>query len=144
MTTIRPDELDARLADGDDLFILDIRPESNYQRGAIDGSRVSVSERDYVGEVNGANGPDRSRNVPVYDDLRSGDDASLRGRLDEIPRDRDVVVVCKMGIVAKRATELLREEGYDAATLAGGMSGWNGYQRGSLSYKLRSLIWRLF
>ncbi|ELZ69289.1 rhodanese [Haloferax prahovense DSM 18310] len=144
MTTIRPDELDARLADGDDLFILDIRPESNYQRGAIDGSRVSVSERDYVGEVSGANGPDGSRNVPVYDDLRSGDDASLRGRLDEIPRDRDVVVVCKMGIVAKRATELLREEGYDAATLAGGMSGWNGYQRGSLSYKLRSLIWRLF
>ncbi|MCO8265907.1 MULTISPECIES: rhodanese-like domain-containing protein [unclassified Haloferax] len=122
MTTIRPDELDARLADGDDLFVLDIRPESNYQRGAIEGCQ----------------------NIPVYDDLRSGDDAPLRGRLDEIPRDRDVVVVCKMGIVAKRATGLLREEGYDAATLAGGMSGWNGYQRGSLGYKLRSLIWRLF
>ncbi|EMA07436.1 rhodanese-like domain-containing protein [Haloferax denitrificans] len=133
MPSIRPDELAARLDDGDDLFILDIRPASNYQRGAIDGSHVSD-----------ANGPDGSRNVPVYDDLRSGDDASLRRRLDEIPRDRDVVVVCKMGIVAKRATGLLREEGYDAVTLAGGMSGWNGYQRGSLSYKLRSLVWRLF
>ncbi|GGC68261.1 rhodanese-like domain-containing protein [Haloferax sulfurifontis] len=122
MPSIRPDELAARLDDGDGPFVLDVRPESNYRRGAIDGSR----------------------NVPVYDDLRSGDDASLRRRLDEIPRDRDVVVVCKMGVVAKRATGLLREEGYDAVTLAGGMSGWNGYQRGSLSYKLRSFVWRLF
>ncbi|MEF8777667.1 MAG: hypothetical protein V5A36_02015 [Natronomonas sp.] len=31
--------------------------------------------------------------------------------------DRDVVVVCKMGVVAKRATSVLRGEGYDAATL---------------------------
>jgi len=64
-------------------------------------------------------------------------------RLGEIPADREVVVVCKMGIVAKRATRLLREEGYDAATLRGGMSGWRGYQNGSLSYKIRSLLWKL-
>jgi rhodanese-related sulfurtransferase len=48
-----------------------------------------------------------------------------------------------MGVVAKRATAVLIEEGYDAATLAGGMSGWSGYQRGSIGYKLRSLLWRL-
>ncbi len=75
--------------------------------------------------------------------LESGDDASaLRNRLDEIPTDRDVIVVCKMGMVAKRATSLLRAEEYDATTLLGGMSGWNGYQSGSLGYKLRSLIWQ--
>jgi rhodanese-related sulfurtransferase len=79
----------------------------------------------------------------VYDDLRGGDGSSLKQRLDVIPTDRDVVVVCKMGFVAKRATALLADEGYDAATLLGGMSGWHGYQQGSLSYKLRSLLWRL-
>ena len=47
-----------------------------------------------------------------------------------------------MGIVAKRATSVLGEEGYDAATLRGGMSGWRGYQKGSLSYKIRSLLWK--
>jgi hypothetical protein len=30
----------------------------------------------------------------------------------------------------------------DASALLGGMSGWHGYQNGSLSYKLRSLVWR--
>jgi rhodanese-related sulfurtransferase len=54
-----------------------------------------------------------------------------------------VVVVCKMGVVAKRATRILRDEGYDASTLLGGMSGWTGYQNGSLGYKLRSLLWNL-
>jgi rhodanese-related sulfurtransferase len=48
-----------------------------------------------------------------------------------------------MGIVAKGATSVLEEEGYDAATLRGGMSGWRGYQNESLSYKIRSLFWKL-
>ena len=123
MSTIRPTELDERLDSGstEDLLVVDIRPTSAYRTDSIDGSR----------------------NVPVYEDLRSGDDSTLRGRLDEIPADKDVVVVCKQGMVAKRATSVLREEGYDALTLLGGMGGWNGYQKGSLGYKLRSLIWKL-
>jgi len=122
MSKIRPTELDARLGSGsdDEPFVLDIRPSSAFDTGAIDGSY----------------------NLPVYDDLRGGDEAALRDRLDEIPTDREVVVVCKMGVVAKRATTLLDEEGYDATTLLGGMSGWTGYQNDSLSYKLRSLRWR--
>ena len=121
MSGIRPDELDARLgsADGDAPFVLDIRPRTAYRRGAIDGSD----------------------NVPVYDELRGGDDAALRERLDEVPRDREVVVVCKMGVVARRATRLLVDEGYDANTLLGGMSGWTGYRNGTLGYRLRSLLW---
>ncbi|WP_297886025.1 rhodanese-like domain-containing protein [uncultured Halorubrum sp.] len=121
MSRILPAELDERLGTDDEPLLLDIRPESNYDGGAIEGSR----------------------NVPVYDDLRGGDEAALRRRLDEIPDDREVVTVCKMGIVAKRATRVLDEAGYEASTLAGGMSGWNGYERGSLGYKIRSLWWRL-
>ena len=121
MSKIRPEELDDRLASGTGgPFVLDIRPSSAFHREAIDGSH----------------------NVPVYDDLRGGDEAALRDRLDEIPTDREIVVVCKMGVVAKRATSLLDDEGYDARTLLGGMSGWTGYQNGSWSYKLRSLRWR--
>lgn len=123
MSSIQPKELDDRLRSpsGDEPFLLDIRPESAFESGAIDGSH----------------------NVPVYDELRRGDESALRDRLGDVPTDRDVVVVCKMGIVAKKATSVLREEGYDAATLLGGMSGWTGYQNGSLGYKLRSLVWRL-
>lgn len=121
MSRIRPAELAARFESGDEPFILDIRPRSDYQTNAIEGSH----------------------NVPVYQELRHGDESALRDRLGEIPHERDVVVVCKMGMVAKRATSLLVDEGYDAATLLGGMSGWTGYQNGSLGYKLRSLLWKL-
>jgi rhodanese-related sulfurtransferase len=122
VSTIRPDDLYERLESGaDEPFLLDIRPKRAFEGGAIDGSL----------------------NVPVYDDLRSGDESALRDRLDEVPREGDVVVICKMGIVAKGATSVLEEEGYDAATLRGGMSGWRGYQNESLSYKIRSLFWKL-
>jgi rhodanese-related sulfurtransferase len=123
VSRIRPEELADRLdspAEADP-FLLDIRPESAFQSDAIENSH----------------------NVAVYDDLRGGDDATLRRHRKDIPMEREVVVVCKMGIVAKRATSLLREEGYDAATLRGGMGGWRGSQNGSLSYKLRSLLWKL-
>ena len=121
MSTVRPAEVDEQFESGDDPFVLDIRPTSSFQRAAIDGSY----------------------NVPVYGDLQRGHEAALRDRLGEVPKDRDVIVVCKMGIVAKRATRVLREEGYEAATLLGGMSGWSGYQDDSISYKLRSLLWKL-
>jgi rhodanese-related sulfurtransferase len=123
MSSIRPAELDDRLesTSGDEPFLLDIRPESAFESDAMD----------------------RSHNVPVYDELRRGDESTLRERLADVPTDRDVVVVCKMGVVAKRATRVLEDEGYDASTLLGGMSGWRGYQSDSLSYKLRSVIWRL-
>ncbi|MHB9286918.1 rhodanese-like domain-containing protein [Halobacteriales archaeon Cl-PHB] len=123
MSSIRPAELADRLESStrDAPFLLDIRPESAFESGAID----------------------RSHNVPVYNDLRRGDESTLRDRVDAVPADRDVVVVCKMGIVAKRATSVLSDEGYDASTLLGGMSGWRGHQNGSLGYKLRSLLWRL-
>lgn len=122
MAGMRPPELEERLAAGDRPFVLDIRPAADYQDGSIEDSH----------------------NVPVYDDLRGGNEATFRDHLDEIPQEREVVVVCKMGFVAKRATRVLEDEGYEAATLAGGMSGWNGYLNGTLGYRLRSLVWRLF
>jgi rhodanese-related sulfurtransferase len=121
MSRVLPDELAERLGTDGEPVVVDIRPESDYESGAIDASR----------------------NIPVYDDLRSGDEAALRERLGEVPDDREVVTVCKMGIVAKRATRVLKEAGYEASTLAGGMSGWDGYRRDSLGYRVRSLWWRL-
>ncbi|WP_165221269.1 FAD-dependent oxidoreductase [Aquisphaera insulae] len=44
----------------------------------------------------------------------------LRGRLDEIPRDRPVVVHCQVGMRGYMAARVLRDHGIDAANLAGG------------------------
>jgi adenylyltransferase/sulfurtransferase len=43
----------------------------------------------------------------------------------ELPRDRDIVVYCKMGARSARAVALLREQGFERVrNLAGGILGW--------------------
>ncbi|HSO94551.1 MAG TPA: rhodanese-like domain-containing protein [Acidimicrobiia bacterium] len=48
----------------------------------------------------------------------------LPARQDELTRDRPVVVVCRSGARSARVTTALRQAGYDAANLAGGMQAW--------------------
>ena len=49
----------------------------------------------------------------------------LPGRLDEIPGDRPVVVVCRSGVRSMRVTEYLRGRGrQDVSNLTGGVLAW--------------------
>jgi len=45
----------------------------------------------------------------------------LRARLDELPRDREIRVICRSGQRAYYATRILSQEGFDARVLSGGM-----------------------
>jgi NADPH-dependent 2,4-dienoyl-CoA reductase/sulfur reductase-like enzyme/rhodanese-related sulfurtransferase len=45
----------------------------------------------------------------------------LRARLDELPRDREIHVVCRSGQRAYYATRLLVQNGFDARVVSGGM-----------------------
>jgi rhodanese-related sulfurtransferase len=44
----------------------------------------------------------------------------LRGRLEEIPRDREVVAYCQVGQRGYLATRILRQVGYSASNISGG------------------------
>ncbi len=46
-------------------------------------------------------------------------------RLDDIPADRPVVVICRSGARSARVTGFLGQQGRDAHNLAGGMQAWN-------------------
>lgn len=48
----------------------------------------------------------------------------LERRLSELPPDQPLVAACRSGSRSADATRLLRERGYDAANLAGGMKAW--------------------
>jgi len=50
---------------------------------------------------------------------------SLQDRYQELPRDRPIVAVCRMGGRSERATIGLRAEGFDVVNLTGGMQAWN-------------------
>ena len=48
----------------------------------------------------------------------------LSSRLSEIPKDKTVVAVCRSGNRSGQATELLRQAGFDAHNMSGGMISW--------------------
>jgi hydroxyacylglutathione hydrolase len=51
--------------------------------------------------------------------------AELATRLDEIPRDRPIVLICQAGYRSLRAAQFLRQVGYDKAISGrGGMEAW--------------------
>ncbi len=51
----------------------------------------------------------------------------LADRLDEIDRQRPLVTVCRSGNRSGRAAALLKDEGFDAENLEGGMEAWAGH-----------------
>lgn len=50
-------------------------------------------------------------------------------RQAEIPRDRQIVVVCRSGGRSSRVVEYLLSQGFDAVNLAGGMQAWHAAGR---------------
>ena len=48
----------------------------------------------------------------------------LIGRLNELPKDREVVCVCATGSRSRSATKLLLSRGYNAFDMTGGMFIW--------------------
>ncbi|MFA9518660.1 MBL fold metallo-hydrolase [Halopenitus sp. H-Gu1] len=107
MSEISPERLGERLqAEEDDLLVLDIRHEENYDDWHI---------------------PD-SVNVDVYDELTENPDAA-KNALADLPEEKEMVTVCAAGVVAQIATDVLKELGYDAETLTDGMNGWSRVHR---------------
>ena len=50
----------------------------------------------------------------------------LETRLDELPRDEDLVVVCRTGVRAKEGVSVLRQAGFTRVTcLSGGLQAWS-------------------
>ncbi|ELY33975.1 MBL fold metallo-hydrolase [Halalkalicoccus jeotgali] len=93
--------------EGEDLFVLDVRNEDDYEEWRIPGST----------------------NVPIYDELLEYDYSTLEARLDELPTDEEIAVVCVAGITSARAAEFLREHGFDATSVDDGMNGWGRVHR---------------
>ena len=102
MQEIAAQELKDRLEAGEPLRVVDIREADEFADWHIHGSA----------------------NLPVYDALKRNDDQVLAARSGELPSDACLVLVCRGGIVSRRAAALLSGLGFDALTLSGGMHGW--------------------
>jgi len=57
----------------------------------------------------------------------------LAARMPEIPTDREIVCVCRVGGRSAQATVFLARQGYQAVNLDGGMEAWHAAGRAMVS-----------
>jgi glyoxylase-like metal-dependent hydrolase (beta-lactamase superfamily II) len=108
-TDVAASEVARRTAedDAENLFVLDVRNEEEYEEWRIP----------------------ESANLPVYDQLLEHDFSGLEDNLDDLPKDREIAVVCVAGVTSERAAEFLRDRGFDAKSIPDGMNDWGRVHR---------------
>ncbi len=106
---IGSEELWQRLKGNGVDFVLDLRREEEFADWRIEGpapvATVNIPQLDFVGEE--------------------------EKYLERLPREKEMVIVCAHGDAAKYEAELLRERGYRAEGLIGGMDAWSVLYRTS-------------
>jgi rhodanese-related sulfurtransferase len=93
---VTPDELKARLDNGDEVLVIDMRQPWEYQAGHIPGAK----------------------NVFIQE---------IPARMDEFPKDVDIVFQCWHGNTSLDASGYLIHNGWAASrvsSLSGGIAGW--------------------
>ena len=101
MRDVTVDALRDWLAEGRPVSVLDVRLQEDREQWSIPGSV----------------------HVNAYEALKQGRSDALAGI--EIPAQGPIVAVCNRGKVSKIAAELLRQRGFEAISLAGGMQAWS-------------------
>ena len=99
--TVSAGALRDMLERGRPVTLLDVRPEEEWAEWRIPGSI----------------------HVDAYAALKESDPEALAGV--ELPADRPVVTLCGAGVTSLTAARQLRERGYQAQSLAGGMKAWS-------------------
>ncbi|MFB6121479.1 MAG: MBL fold metallo-hydrolase [Halobacteriaceae archaeon] len=97
-----PAELKARIDDGEDVFILDARSESDFDEWRIEGENVETVNYPYFELLDG-----------IPEDLHAA-----------LPDDRRITVLCAKGGSSELVADHLDAEGYDVDHLDQGMKGW--------------------
>jgi glyoxylase-like metal-dependent hydrolase (beta-lactamase superfamily II)/rhodanese-related sulfurtransferase len=103
MFALAPEELKRRIDAGKVGFILDLRKEDEFAAWRIEGrsqiKTINIPQTDFVGE-----------------------EEQYLGRL---PKDRQIVAICAHGDSSRYSAEYLRNRGFDAVSLEGGMDAWS-------------------
>jgi rhodanese-related sulfurtransferase len=94
-----------KLENKEDVFLLDVRTEQEYNGdlGHIEGAVL----------------------IPV---------SELKNRMDELKdeKEKEIIVICRSGNRSAIATNILKDEGYSAINMRGGMISYNAMQQKSL------------
>ena len=103
MLGMEVNDLKARLLAGEDLALVDIRPEEAFADWRIPGTV----------------------NMPIIEAMRANDPQPLLDRLDELPKDRPIVFICNRGASSMKSALIVQPHGFTACSLNGGMIEWS-------------------
>ena len=106
-TTISVAELDEMIERGDSFLLLDVRNQDEFERWKIEGRN-----------------PFETVHIPYFQFIEDED-----GSVNRVPKGKLVVVVCAKGGSSEYVADVLRQRGYDAVNLEGGMIAWGNYYR---------------
>lgn len=106
MTTIDSKTLRTKLENGEDVCIVDIRSEEDYEENHIENSE----------------------NRPVREALLSGNVEEALAELDDLPDDKELIMVCDAGVASTETARQLQDQGKDASALDGGLNAWEQSQ----------------
>ncbi|WLR48684.1 MBL fold metallo-hydrolase [Halobacillus litoralis] len=96
-------EITNKVLNNEELFLLDVRTEDAYQDWKIEGENFS-----YL-------------NVPYFDLLDGVEEI-----VDQLPKDKEIAVVCAKGGSSQMVAEMLVEEGFENVySVEGGMKAWS-------------------
>ncbi|MES1040815.1 MBL fold metallo-hydrolase [Peribacillus simplex] len=95
-------EVSKKVINKTDLFILDVRNESDYNDWKIEGENFEIL------------------NIPYFDLLEGVEEI-----LDQIPDNKEILVVCAKEGSSVMVAEMLSEAGLDVSYLKGGMKAWS-------------------
>ncbi|WP_254821548.1 MBL fold metallo-hydrolase [Haloglomus halophilum] len=98
-----PEQLKARIDDGEEVTLLDARMSSDYEEWAIEGENVEAI------------------NVPYFQFLDEEIDDEV---LEQLPEDEHMTVLCAKGGSSEYVAAELQVRGYDVDHLEDGMNGW--------------------
>ncbi len=102
ITKMSTDELTQRILQKEELFILDVRNQSDFEDWKIEGEKLTY------------------KNIPYFELLEGVD-----GLVTELPSDKDILVVCAKEGSSVMVAEMLVEKDVDVFYLEGGMKAWS-------------------
>lgn len=116
---LSPKELHQQLDDGPSFFLLDVRAADEYEKSHIEVKKEIPK-----------------LNIPYYDLIEKGGKEDFKESIiqainenfkTQLPKDKQIVVVCNRGRSALIVTDILAELGYHVSCLTGGMQGWRSF-----------------
>ena len=93
--SLTPAEVKAKLDRGDDFLWLDVRSPNEFEANHIDDPRVKL--------------------MPL---------GKLREQMDELPRDKEIIIFCAVSLRGYEAYRILKAEGFDVKFMDGGIIAW--------------------